>query len=111
MDPDGNGYPGASWANRSPNPSPVKRASGSLDDKGIPTTIEGYQRLNAFLAATDQNLTEILFGEEGKPSRSAPQQKPRSCCRLYVYDPEAGCDDQPGDRDRLSKPAGHIYFP
>jgi hypothetical protein len=53
---------------------------GEFDDKGIPETIEGYQRLNAIIAATDKNLTEILSARRGKPSRSDPQGKPQNYC-------------------------------
>ena len=38
---------------------------GEADSKGVPTSIEGYQRLNLLLAASDQNLPKIKFGLEG----------------------------------------------
>jgi len=38
---------------------------GEADSKGIPTTIEGYQRLNTLLAAADKELPNIKFGLEG----------------------------------------------
>jgi ABC-type sugar transport system permease subunit len=38
---------------------------GEADAKGIPTSIEGYQRLNALFAATDRELPDIKFGVEG----------------------------------------------
>lgn len=59
---------------------------GDLDDNGIPVEIEGYSKLNTLLAASDQNLPNILFGEEGatvqvrSPSEAA-QLKP-----LFAYD-------------------------
>lgn len=59
---------------------------GELDGNGIPEMIEGYQRLNAIIAATDNNLTEILFGEAGK---SIQIRSPREAAELlpkYVYD-------------------------
>lgn len=46
---------------------------GELDEDGIPTTIEGYERLNALQVASDQTISQILFGseEEGIQIRSA----------------------------------------
>ncbi|MBI4761304.1 MAG: ABC transporter permease subunit [Chloroflexota bacterium] len=38
---------------------------GEADSKGIPVSLEGYQRLNTLLAATDKNLPNIKFGLEG----------------------------------------------
>ena len=38
---------------------------GEADGKGIPTSIEGYQRLNLLLAAADKELPNIKFGLEG----------------------------------------------
>src|SRR6185503_12381212 len=59
-----------------------------LDNKGIPKTIEGYQRLNAILAATDQNLTEIQFGEAGKTIQVRSPSEAAELLPLYIYDPE-----------------------
>lgn len=62
---------------------------GELDDNGIPTEIEGYQRLNTLLAAADSNLPNILFGEEGgvtiqvRSPQEAAELQP-----LYLYDSE-----------------------
>lgn len=60
---------------------------GEADSKGIPATIEGYQRLNPLSAATDKNLVNIKFGVEGgktvqvrSPSEAAELQI------LYKYD-------------------------
>ena len=62
---------------------------GEPDSKGIPTSIEGYQRLNPLLAATDKNLPNIKFGLEGdqiiqikNPSEAAELEI------LYKYDPD-----------------------
>ena len=61
----------------------------NLDGNNIPDSIEGYTKLNTLLAASDENLPNILFGEEGatiqvrSPSEAA-QLKP-----LYAYDAEA----------------------
>ncbi len=41
---------------------------GEADGNGIPTTIEGYQRLNVLLASADPNLMNIKFGVEGAPT-------------------------------------------
>jgi ABC-type sugar transport system permease subunit len=41
---------------------------GEADSKGIPTSIDGYQRLNVLLAASNKELTTIKFGIEGVQS-------------------------------------------
>lgn len=73
---------------------------GEADGKGIPTTIEGYQRLNTLLAATDKELPNIKFGLEGdqtvqirSPSEAAELET------LYVYDEatDAITDQSNGD--------------
>jgi ABC-type sugar transport system permease subunit len=87
MDADGNGYlalPGEPLT----QPQPGEAGIGELDDKGIPETIEGYQRLNAILAATDRNLTEVLFGEEGKTIQVRSPSEAAELLPLYIYDPE-----------------------
>jgi len=38
---------------------------GEADSKGIPTSIEGYKRLNLLVAASDKELPNIKFGLEG----------------------------------------------
>src|SRR5215211_500839 len=61
LDADGNGYlalPGESLS----QPQAGQAGIGTLDDRGIPETVEGYARLNAIQAATDQNLTKVQFG-------------------------------------------------
>lgn len=61
---------------------------GEADSKGIPTTIEGYQRLNALVVAADKELPNIKFGQEGgeivqiRSSKEAAQLALR-----YKYDP------------------------
>ena len=73
---------------------------GEADSKGIPKTIEGYQRLNTLVAATDQELPNIKFGLEGdqtiqirSPSEAAELEI------LYVYDEatDAITDQSNGD--------------
>ena len=51
-DADGNGYL-ALVGEPLTQPKPGELGIGEFDDKGIPKTIEGYQRLNAFMAAAD----------------------------------------------------------
>ena len=68
------------------HPKPGEAGIGELDDKGIPKTIEGYQRLNAILAATDKNLKEILFGEAGKTIQVRSPSEAAELLPLYVYD-------------------------
>ncbi|MGZ9234233.1 MAG: ABC transporter permease subunit [Anaerolineales bacterium] len=87
LDADGNGYlavPGEPLS----QPQPGEAGTGELDDKGIPRTIEGYQKLNAILAATDRNLTEILFGEEGKTIQVRSPSEAAELLPLYIYDPD-----------------------
>ncbi len=85
VDPDGNGYlakPGEAVT----QPEPGENGIGELDEKGIPKTIEGYQRLNAILAATDQNLTQIRFGEAGKTIQVRSPTEAAELLQLFVYD-------------------------
>ena len=84
-DADGNGYL-AKVGEPLTQPQPGESGIGELDDKGIPETIEGFQRLNAILAATDQNLTEIQFGEQGKTVQVRSPSEAAELLPLYVYD-------------------------
>jgi ABC-type sugar transport system permease subunit len=70
-------------------PQPGEQGIGELDEDGIPKTIEGYQRLNVFLAATDKNLTEIKFGEEGKTIQVRSPKEAAELLPLYLYDEKA----------------------
>jgi ABC-type sugar transport system permease subunit len=84
-DAEGNGYlikPGEPLS----QPQVGEAGVGEFDEQGIPITIEGYQRLNAILAATDKNLTEILFGEEGSTIQIRSPQEAAELLPLYVYD-------------------------
>jgi ABC-type sugar transport system permease subunit len=84
-DVEGNGYlakPGAPLT----QPQPGEAGIGELDDKGIPRTIEGYKRLNAIMAAADNNLTEILFGEAGKTIQVRNPAEAAELLPLYAYD-------------------------
>ncbi|RPI91952.1 MAG: ABC transporter permease subunit [Chloroflexi bacterium] len=87
MDADGNGYL-ALPDEPLTQPQPGEAGIGELDTKGIPETIEGYQRLNAILAATDRNLIEVLFGEAGKTIQVRSPSEAAELLPLYVYDPE-----------------------
>jgi len=85
QDAEGNGYlakPGEPLA----QPQPGEMGIGELDAHGIPMTIEGYQRLNAIVAATDQNLPQILFGEEGRTIQVRSPSEAAELLPLYVYD-------------------------
>ena len=87
MDSDGNGYlatPGEPLT----QPQSGELGTGQLDSNGIPETIEGYQRLNAILAATDKNLTEIRFGETGSTIQIRSPSEAAELLPLYVYDPD-----------------------
>lgn len=86
-DMEGNGYlalPGEPLT----QPQPGEMGIGKLDDRGVPEMIEGYQRLNAIRAATDSNLTEILFGEEGTTIQVRSPSEAAELLPLYVYDPD-----------------------
>jgi ABC-type sugar transport system permease subunit len=86
-DAEGNGYlatPGELLA----QPQPGEIGIGELDERGIPKTIEGYERLNAIVAASDKNLTEILFGEEGKTIQVRSPSEAAELLPLYVYNPD-----------------------
>ena len=85
VDPDGNGFltkPGEPLA----QPQPGEMGVGEFDAQGIPQTIEGYERLNPFLAATDKNITQVLFGEEGTTIQIRSPIEAAELLPLYVYD-------------------------
>lgn len=87
VDETENGYlarPGEPLA----QPQPGELGVGELDVNGIPQAIEGYERLNAFLAAADSNLTQVQFGEEGKTIQVRSPREAAELLLLYVYDAE-----------------------
>jgi ABC-type sugar transport system permease subunit len=84
-DSDGNGYL-VLVGEPLTQPQPGELGVGELDEKGVPKTIEGFQRLNAIVAATDQNLTEILFGEQGRTIQVRSPSEAAELLPLYVYD-------------------------
>jgi arabinogalactan oligomer/maltooligosaccharide transport system permease protein len=88
QDPNGNGYL-ALVEKPLAQPKLGEMGVGELDENGIPKSIEGYQRLNAILAATDKNLTEIKFGEEGKTIQIRSPKEAAELVPLYVYDEKA----------------------
>ncbi len=59
---------------------------GELDKNGIPKTIAGYERLNPIQAATDSNLTSLLFGDPGKTIQVRSPSEAAELLPLYVYD-------------------------
>ena len=85
VDADGNGslaVPGEPLS----QPQPGEAGLGVLDDNGIPETLEGYERLNAIRAATDNTLTSIQFGEEGKTVQIRSPREAAELLPRYVYD-------------------------
>ena len=87
QDADGNGYlarPGEPLT----QPQPGEAGISQLDSRGIPETIEGYKRLNAIVAATDQNLTEIQFGEAGTTIQVRSPKEAAELLPKYIYDPD-----------------------
>ncbi len=63
VDPDGN-----SFLCKQDEPiiaaKPGDPGVGAADSKGIPASVEGYERLNKLLAASDKTLPDIKFGTE-----------------------------------------------
>lgn len=73
---------------------------GEADSKGIPTSIEGYQRLNPLVAATNKELTQIKYGLEGQ--KAVQVRSPSEAAELevrYKYDEATGTitDQSNGD--------------
>lgn len=87
IDADGNGYL-ARTGEPLIQPQPGEFGVGELDEQGIPEMIEGYSRLNAILAATDENLTDIQFGEEGNTVQIRSPREAAELLPLYEYDPD-----------------------
>ena len=87
IDSDGKGYLARENEPLS-QPGPGEAGLGELDDRGIPKTIEGYTKLNAIQAATDKNLTQILFGEAGKTIQVRSPTEAAELVPLYLYDTE-----------------------
>ena len=100
VDADGNGYltlPGELHS----QPQPGELGIVEFDAEGIPKTIEGYEKLNAIIAATDNNLPEILFGEVGTTIQIRSPSEAAELVPAYAYDP---------DRDAMiSEETGIVY--
>ncbi|MCB0103502.1 MAG: ABC transporter permease subunit [Anaerolineales bacterium] len=68
---------------------PGEPGIGEADSSGIPTSIDGYTRINALVAATDKNLPNIRFGLEGEQAvQIRTQNEAAELEILYKYDPE-----------------------
>ncbi len=67
---------------------PGENGIGELDDDGAPKTIEGYTRLNKITASTDDNLTNILFGEANQTIQVRSPSEAAELVPLYEFDPE-----------------------
>lgn len=67
---------------------PGENGIGELDENGIPKTIEGYTRLNKITASTDENLTNILFGEADHTIQVRSPSEAAELVPLYTYDAE-----------------------
>ncbi|HJS17414.1 MAG TPA: hypothetical protein VJ785_01605, partial [Anaerolineales bacterium] len=62
--------------------APGDAGIGEGDGKGIPASIEGYQRLNTLLAAADKELPNIKFGVEG--SQNVQVRSPSEAAELKI---------------------------
>ncbi|MDY6874009.1 MAG: ABC transporter permease subunit [Chloroflexota bacterium] len=69
---------------------PGERGIGALDAEGAPETIEGYERLNKIKASTDENLTQIRFGNPDNPVQIRSSSEAGEVVPRYDYDPETG---------------------
>ena len=58
---------------------PGQNGIGELDNDGAPKEIEGYTRLNKILVATDENLTDIKFGD---PENTIQVRSPSEAAEL-----------------------------
>jgi ABC-type sugar transport system permease subunit len=86
VDPDGATFLGKPGEEIKPA-NPGDPGIGEADSKGIPQTIEGYQRLNTLLAASDKELPNIQFGLEG--DQVIQVRSPSEAAELasrYAYD-------------------------
>jgi len=85
IDEEGNGYL-AKIGESLTQPQEGEEGVGEFDSNGIPETIEGYQKLNGIVAATDQNLPNILFGEEGKTIQVRSPSEAAELLPKYIFD-------------------------
>lgn len=87
IDTEGNGYlafPGVPLS----QPAAGEAGISTFDDQGIPVSIEGYQKLNAIVAATNKDLPDILFGDPAKTIQVRSPKEAAELLPLYLYDPE-----------------------
>jgi ABC-type sugar transport system permease subunit len=99
VDADGNsflGKPGEPIVAAKPGDTGI----GEGDAKGIPQSIEGYQRLNTLIAASDKELPNIKFGIEG--GENVQIRSPKEAAQLaqrFKYDAatETMTDQSNGD--------------
>ncbi|MBN2001927.1 MAG: ABC transporter permease subunit [Anaerolineae bacterium] len=117
IDADGNGYL-AKVGEPLAQPQPGEMGVGELDKKGVPETIEGYQRLSTIVASTDKNLTEIQFGEQGKAIQVRSPSEAAELLPLYVYDSDQDVviDQENGTiyrnlRGTFTSPTGEVLRP
>jgi ABC-type sugar transport system permease subunit len=98
VDPSGNSFLGKVDTAVTPA-KPGDPGIGPADAKGIPTTLAGYDRLNAIQAATDKNLTQIKFGAAGKTIQISSSSEASELKPLYAYDAAANTltDQQTGE--------------
>lgn len=69
--------------------TPGEAGVGELDDDGIPTSIEGYERLNRLTVVRYINeLGEISFGEGERIVQITGLDNAAELQQKYVYDPE-----------------------
>lgn len=89
VDSEGNGFlakPGIALQPAKPGDPGI----GEGDSNGIPSSIEGYERLNKLVAATDQNLPAIQFGLEGEGAVQISSPSAASALQpRYLYDAES----------------------
>lgn len=99
VDADGNsflGKPGEAIVPAKPGDPGI----GEADGKGLPKTLDGYQRLNILLASADKELPNILFGVAGGETVQIRSPKEAAFLALrYKYDAatDAVTDQMNGD--------------
>ena len=87
QDEDGNAYLAKPGEELVPG-VPGQHGIGELDKDGIPVSIEGYTRLNAIQATTDQTLPDIQFGVAGQTVQIRSPSEAAELVPRYTYDPE-----------------------
>lgn len=85
IDAEGNGYL-AKVGEPLAQPQPGEQGIGPLDSRGVPESIEGYERLNAIATATDKTIPDILFGAEGSTIQIRSPSEAAELLPKYTYD-------------------------